>query len=154
MDRRTWMQLITVLATVRESDAQQRGGRGQGGPPQQPMRVEKTQVAAALKLLGLEFQDSELDTMMRGVNQALYNYESLRKAEVPLDTEPAFTFRPGLPDRTPIKGPQRFEISASKAAKAPANLEELAFARVVDMAPMLKSRAVSSTELTKMYLAR
>ena len=38
--------------------------------------------------------------------------------------------------------------------KAPSNLEDLAFGRVVDLAPLVKSRAVSSTDLTKMYLAR
>ncbi len=160
------MQLITILAAAREGQGQQRGGAatppaerggrgGRGGFQNQPMRIEKAQVAGALKLLGLDFQDSEIDSMMRGVNQALYNYESLRKADVPLGVEPAFSFRPGLPDRTPIKGPQRFETTIAKAAgKAPSNLEDVAFWRVVELAPLLKSRAVSSTDLTRMYLER
>ncbi|HXK06729.1 MAG TPA: amidase [Verrucomicrobiae bacterium] len=164
MDRRTWMQLVTILAAAREAQPQQRGGttdaggrgggRGRGGLQDQPMRVTKDQVAAALKLLGLEFQDAEIDMMMRGVNQALYSYESLRKADVPLDTEPAFSFRPGLPDRTPIKGPQRFETNLPRSVTKPANLEDVAFWRVVDLAPVVKSRAVSSTDLTKMYIER
>ncbi|MBS1858846.1 MAG: amidase, partial [Acidobacteria bacterium] len=132
------------------------GGRGgRGGFQNLPMRVEKEQVAGALKLLGLEFQDSEIDMMMRGVNQALYNYENLRKADVPLGVEPAFCFHPGLPGRTPLKGPQRFETTIARTAgKAPANLEDLAFARVVEIAPLVRARAVSSTDLTKMYLER
>ena len=147
------MQLMTILAAARESRAQQRGGRG--GGQNQPLRIEKAQVIGALKLMGLEFQDSEVDSMMRGINSALGNYESLRKADVPLGTEPAFAFHPGLPNRTPVKGPQRFETTIAKtAAKAPTNLEELAFARVVDLAPLVKSRAISSTDLTKMYLER
>src|SRR4051794_28787168 len=103
MDRRTWLQLITILSAAREGQAQQRGGQNV------PLRIDKAQVAGALKLLGLEFQDSEIDSMMRGVNSALGNYESLRKADVPLGTEPAIAFHPGLPDRKPVKGPQRFE---------------------------------------------
>jgi Asp-tRNA(Asn)/Glu-tRNA(Gln) amidotransferase A subunit family amidase len=156
MDRRTWLQLITILGAAREASAQQRGGRGQGGNQNLPVRVTKEQVVGALKLMGLEFQDSELDMMLRGVNQALSNYESLRKADVPIDTEPAFAFHPGLPDRQPIKGPQRFDttIPKSPVMKAPSNLEEVAFWRVVDLAPLIKARAVSSTDLTKMYLAR
>ena len=166
MDRRTWMQLVTILATATEAYPQQRGGasppdgagrgggRGRGGFQDQPMRVTKDQVTGALKLLGLEFQDAEIDMMMRGVNQALYSYESLRKADVPLDTEPAFSFRPGLPDRTPIKGPQRFETTISRPATKPANLEDVAFWRVADLAPLVKARAVSSSDLTKMYLER
>jgi Asp-tRNA(Asn)/Glu-tRNA(Gln) amidotransferase A subunit family amidase len=119
------------------------------------MRVTKDQVLGALKLMGLEFQDAELDMMLRGVNQALTSYEALRQVEIPLDTEPAFTFKPGLPDRAPIKGPARFETTISRQApKKPAKLEDLAFWRVVDLAPLVKSRVVSSTDLTKMYIER
>jgi Asp-tRNA(Asn)/Glu-tRNA(Gln) amidotransferase A subunit family amidase len=162
MDRRTWFQLIGILSAACPGYSQQRpAGAGRGQQPQQPMRVTKDQVAAALKLLGLEFQDSEMESMLRGVNQALGNYESLRKLDIPLDTEPAFCFQPGLPGRQPIKGPQRFEttIPKSGAAKAPSNLapsnlEDLAFWRVTELAPLVRSRAVSSTDLTKMYIER
>ena len=169
MDRRSWLQLIAILGAAREARAQQRGGaaappaegagrggRGQGGAQNLPMRVTKEQVVGALQLMGLEFQEAELDMMLRGVNQALANYETLRKADVPLDTEPAFAFHPGLPDRQPIKGPQRFETTIPKAPamKAPSSLEDVAFWRVVDLAPLVKARAISSTDLTKMYLAR
>jgi Asp-tRNA(Asn)/Glu-tRNA(Gln) amidotransferase A subunit family amidase len=119
------------------------------------MRVTKEQVSAALVLLGLEFQDAELDMMLRRVNSGLYNYEALRKADVPYGTEPSFAFHPGLPDRTPMRGPQRFEPTIVRtAAKAPSNLEEVAFWPVTKLAPLLRSRAVSSTDLTKMYLDR
>ena len=56
MDRRTWLQLITILAAAREAHPQQRGGattppaegagrggRGQGGLQNLPMRVTKEQ---------------------------------------------------------------------------------------------------------------
>src|ERR1035441_7427244 len=77
MDRRSWLQLIAILAAAREAHPQQRGGastppppaaegagrggRGQGGLQNLPMRVTKEQVIGALKLMGLEFQDAELD---------------------------------------------------------------------------------------------
>src|SRR5215471_3396997 len=156
MDRRTWLQLLTILATARDAQTQQRGGgRGQGGFQQQPMRITKDQVTGALQLMGLEFQDPEVDMMMRGANQALFGYEGLRKVEVPLDTEPAFTFKPGLPDRMPIKGPQRFETNITKQIpRKPKDLEDVAFWRVVDLAPLIRSRVVTSTDLTKMYLER
>jgi Asp-tRNA(Asn)/Glu-tRNA(Gln) amidotransferase A subunit family amidase len=119
------------------------------------MRVTKDQVTGALKLMGLEFEDPELDMMLRGVNQALGGFESLRQVDIPLDTEPAFTFRPGLPDRTPIKGPARFETTISRQApRKPAKLEDVAFLRVVDLAPLVRSRQVSSVDLTRMYLER
>jgi Asp-tRNA(Asn)/Glu-tRNA(Gln) amidotransferase A subunit family amidase len=119
------------------------------------MRITKEQMQGALKVIGLEFQDSELDLMLPRVNRAISGYEAVRKIEVPYDTEPAIVFLPGLPDRVPGKGPARFEISNAKtAAKAPQSLEELAFWPVSELAPLVRSRAVSSTDLTKMYLER
>ncbi len=155
-----------VLAAARPAVSQQRGATGatgatgdggrQGGRGQMPMRVNKEQVVGALKLIGLEFNDAEIDQMLPRVNQALGNYEALRKVEIGYGVEPSFHFSPGLPDRTPIKGPQRFEttIARSGAAKAPANLEDAAFWPVTELAPLVRSRAVSSTDLTKMYVAR
>jgi Asp-tRNA(Asn)/Glu-tRNA(Gln) amidotransferase A subunit family amidase len=164
------MQLIGVLAAARPGFPQQQppvttppatttpqppaGGRGRG--PQRPLRVTREQVQAALKLLGLEFQDAEIDMMLRDVDNDLASYEAVRKIDVPYGTEPAFAFHPGLPGRTPIKGPQRFDTTIPKVstAKAPADLEELAFLPVTQLAPLVRSRAVSSTALTKMYLER
>ena len=37
---------------------------------------------------------------LAGVNRNLDSYEQLRKLDVPLDTEPAITFRPYLPGKT------------------------------------------------------
>jgi Asp-tRNA(Asn)/Glu-tRNA(Gln) amidotransferase A subunit family amidase len=168
------MQLIGVLAAARPGLSQPQppvtttppattppqppaGGRGGGGRgPQRPLRITKDQVQAALKLLGLEFQDAEIDMMLRSVDNALASYEAVRKIDVPYDTEPAFAFHPGLPGRTPLKGPQRFETTIPKTstAKAPSSLEELAFLPVTGLAPLVRSRAVSSTGLTRMYLER
>jgi len=167
------MQLIGVLAAARPGFSQQQPpvttppattppqlpavGRGGGGRGQQhPLRVTREQVQAALKLLGLEFQDAEIDMMLRNVDNALASYEAVRKIDVPYDTEPSFTFHPGLPGRTSIKGPQRFDTTIPKTsvANAPSNLEDLAFLPVSELAPLVRSRAVSSTGLTKMYLER
>jgi Asp-tRNA(Asn)/Glu-tRNA(Gln) amidotransferase A subunit family amidase len=160
------MQLIGVLAAARPGFSQTQppattpqpigAGRGGGRGPQRPLRITREQVQAALKLLGLEFQDAEIDMMLRSVDNSLASYEAIRKIDIAYDVEPSFTFHPGLPDRTPIKGPQRFETTIPKtsAAKAPKDFEELAFLPVTQLAPLVHSRAVSSTDLTKMYLAR
>ncbi len=119
------------------------------------MRVTRDQVAAALKLIGLEFQDAEIEMMLRPVNRALYNYEALRKIDVPYGTEPAFTFQPGLPGRKPETGPRRFlpTTRRTRAAK-PSSARDLAFLPVTELASLVRSREVSSTTLTKLYLER
>ena len=157
-------QLMSVLAVAAPAAAQQRGAAGagtpgatpqQGGRGNQPMRVTKEQIQAALKLFGLDFTDAEIDMMLPRVNANLNTYDSLRSVQIGYDVEPSFTFHPGLPGRKPIAGPQRFSTTiAASTAKAPANLEDMAFWRVTDIAPLVRSRAVSSTDLTKMYIDR
>jgi Asp-tRNA(Asn)/Glu-tRNA(Gln) amidotransferase A subunit family amidase len=152
MDRRAWLQLLGILSAAPAALPQQRGPQQQA-----PLRISKDQVVAALKLLGLEFQDAELDLMLRRVNTALGGYEALRKVEIPYGTEPSFAFHPGLPDRKAIPGPRRFSTTIAPATtpvKAPSDLEEAAFWTVTKLAPLLRSRAVSSTDLTRMYLGR
>jgi len=146
-----------MLSAARAASPQDRGGRGGrgGGQPQQPLRVTKEQVTAALVLLGLDFQDAEIDLMVRRVSTALGSYEGLRKVDVPYGTEPAFAFLPGLADRVPAKGPGRYATTIVNSRKAaPKDLEEVAFYPITQLAPLLRSRAVSSTALTKMYLER
>src|SRR5437764_13774644 len=129
MDRRTWLQLLGLLSAVPAAAPQQPPAAPAGGGPTQPapppMRIKKEQVTGALALLGLDFQDGEVDMMMRRVNAGLSSYENLRKIDVPYGTEPAFAFHPGLPGRVPAKGPQRFLPTAAPAhSRPPNNLEQ------------------------------
>jgi len=115
-------------------------------------------LTAASILLGLEFQDAELDMMLRRVNDALYGYESLRTVDLSYDAEPSFVFHPGLPGRVPGRGPARFKPTIAKggtpAPWPPKDLEELAFLPLTQLAPLVRSRVVSSADLTRMYLGR
>src|SRR5262252_8277218 len=129
MDRRIWLQVLGVLSAARPAWPQAPAAGGRGGQSQpQPMRITKEQVTAALVILGLEFQDAEIEMMLRNVNNGLAGFDTIRKLDVPLDTEPAFAFHPGLPDRKPIRGPARFLPAVSRApVRAPHNLEDVAF---------------------------
>jgi Asp-tRNA(Asn)/Glu-tRNA(Gln) amidotransferase A subunit family amidase len=104
----------------------------------------------------LEFTGPQLDMMLPVVNRAGTAFERLRAAPVPLDTEPAFTFHPGLPGRQPAPGKPRFQPTQAARAKRKtwSNPEDLAFLPVTELAPLLQSRLISSTELTRMYLER
>jgi len=120
------------------------------------MRITKDQLKGALVLFGLDFTDPEVDMMLPNVNRALFNYEALRKVDIPYDTEPAVIFQPGLPDRKPIRGPQRFSttIPVKRPVRAPKDLEEVAYWQVTRIAPLLRHRVITSTALTKMYIER
>ena len=150
MDRRTWFRLIGILAAARTGLAQPQG------PPATPQKITRDQVTAALKLLGLEFTGAQIDMLLPDVNRSLAGYEALRKVDVPLDTEPAFSFHPGLAGRQAGKGPARFHPALGKAPAGQTwkSAEDLAFLPVTELAPLVRARRVSSTELARMYLER
>ncbi len=92
---------------------------------------------------------------LSGVNTNLDRYDAVRKIDVPLDTEPAIVFHPQLPGfqvkRARVKTKFRFGKNEPAQFKS---VEDLAFATVPQLAELIRTKKVSSVELTKMYLAR
>src|SRR5262245_30087561 len=129
MNRRAWFQLLSALAAARAGSSQER-------PAAAAPRVTKDQVAQALKAIGLEFKDAEIDLMLPNLGRALNGFEALRKVEVPLDTEPAIAFHPGLPGRVPSTERQRFQPTEGRAPKTKtwSKIEDLAFLPVTALA--------------------
>jgi Asp-tRNA(Asn)/Glu-tRNA(Gln) amidotransferase A subunit family amidase len=125
--------------------------------PEQTRRINKDILECGEKIFGVDFTDADEEQALGGVNRNLDTYEQLRKIDVPLDTEPAFTFRAYLPGKKPKPGATpnaRIKVALQAAASKPASLEDLAFLPVTALAPLIQRRDVSSTDLTKMYLAR
>lgn len=107
----------------------------------------------ALAISGLNFSEEDQKGMLDGLNRALANYEEIRKLQIPNDVQPPFYFSPLVPgmkvNRT--REPLRF---SSVSIKRPANLEDVAFWPIGQLAHLIKTKQVSSVELTQMYLAR
>src|SRR5262245_25328844 len=57
-------------------------------------RITKDMLRVAEKLMGLEFTDAEEAMAVGNVNRNLDSYETVRKIDIPLDTEPATAFHP------------------------------------------------------------
>ena len=112
---------------------------------------------SAERILGLDFAEDEQELMLSGVDRNLERYEELRNLEIPADTDPAFSFHPYLPGQRPTGRATphtALTISQPATVSRPPSLEDLAFLRVTTLARLIESRAVSSTELTRMYLSR
>ena len=71
---------------------------------EEPLRIPKETLDCAEKIFGVDFTDAEEEQAIRGVNRNLESFEQLRATQIPLDTEPAVTFRPYLPGRRPKPG--------------------------------------------------
>ena len=128
-----------------------------GAAQEQPPRVGKATLDCAEKIMGVDFTDAEEEAATAGVSRNLDAFERLRKLAIPLDTEPAMTFRPYLPGHRPAGHATpgaRIRMTSSAPATRPQLLDELAFLPITALAPLLERRIVSATELTNMYLAR
>ena len=118
----------------------------------------------AEKLIGIELTDAQEAMALANANTNLERYETLRKIEVPLDTEPATLFHPALPgsEFAPAPGGTRHGASVKTRKFKWSNSEEvrfggvddLAFHSVSQLAELIRTRRVSPVALTKMYLAR
>jgi Asp-tRNA(Asn)/Glu-tRNA(Gln) amidotransferase A subunit family amidase len=92
--------------------------------------------------------------MLPGLNARLDAYKSIRDFKIPYTTPPAVLFNPipvGFKFETKIRKPK---WSSPKKIKVPENLNDLAFCSVGELGALIKSRKITSEQLTKMYLAR
>jgi Asp-tRNA(Asn)/Glu-tRNA(Gln) amidotransferase A subunit family amidase len=108
----------------------------------------------AQKLIGLNFKDAQLDSALTEVEEFQKSYEAIRNVKLPNEVAPALTFNPipvgfSLPHEK-----QSFEIEDQAEIKMPKNKEELAYFSLPQLAYLIRTKQISSEELTKFYLAR
>ncbi|HET6854553.1 MAG TPA: amidase [Pyrinomonadaceae bacterium] len=116
-------------------------------------RITKDMMHQAEKLIGIELSDAQEAMALPGVNRNLDAYETVRKIDIPLDTEPAIAFHPSRAKKELYTAKTKFRFG--KAEPAPfKTVDDLAFATVPQLAELIRTRKISSTELTQMYLAR
>jgi len=154
MGRRRFIRAVpaAVAATI-ALPAAGRAQRSGGAPP----KFGKDVLKCAEQIDGLAFTDAEEELAVGGASRNLDSYEELRKLTVPLDTEPAITFRPYLPGKRPAgRSTRQAKLITARPARVPvtSSLEDLAFAPVTTLASLIRTRRVSSTDLTVMYLDR
>ncbi|MCH8838517.1 MAG: amidase [Candidatus Marinimicrobia bacterium] len=121
--------------------------------PQKP-EIKRKHLAAAEKVIGLKFSRAERDSLLEDVNANLASYRRLRELQLPNSVPPALQFNPA-PVGFRFESEQREIVYAPvKEVTRPDNLEELAYYSVAQLGALIRTRQVSSTELTKMYLER
>lgn len=143
LTRRLWLRLLPALAA-----AQPPGSAPQ--PNAQPLT--KQTLTEALKAIGLTFTDPQLDLLLPAANAQYAQFLALRKIEIPLDTPPALSFSPGA--TAPPKGKSTFRRPPVPAVKTLPKPDDLAFFPAGHLAALIRSKRITSTELTKLYLGR
>ncbi len=146
--------LLALLAqSPTPAAAQQRGAaKDESGFP--PVTVEMIEQAAAIS--GLKFTEEQRKVMIDGLIGQRDAIVTVRKMALPNAVAPSLVFDPVPPgakldtERKPIKlGPAPGVAGLSLSEE-----EKFAFSTVRQLSELLRTKKVTSTELTKMYLAR
>ena len=113
-------------------------------------------IQAASKLAGLTFTSEEVEKIAEDFNgrrSPLPQYETIRDMELGNDTPSSLVFNPVPASMKLPTGRRPFKRSEADVSM-PATDEELAFLPVTHLSKLIETRQVSSTDLTKLYLAR
>ena len=120
-------------------------------------KITGEMIDKAAALADVKIPDEDKDMMLESLNNMTKGYDAIYALHMKNDVAPAIIFDPVLPgmkfetERRPLR------LSAAPAVHAgglPKNLEDVAFYSVRQLSELVKSKKVSSTALTEMYLAR
>ena len=117
--------------------------------------VTAEMINQAAWVAGLEFTDDEVELMRRDVERTLAGFDQVRKLPIDNSVPPAMHFSPIPADPAPPSSGRR-SVSPSESAVPcrPVDDEALAFLPVFELAGLLRTRRISSVELTGVYLER
>jgi len=117
-------------------------------------KITKENVGNAEKIIGLEFTEAERDSMLDALNEQLNNYLNIRKIKIDNSIPPAILFNP-IPVGFKIDNKQKpIRYSDYSYTKLPENFDDLAFYSIGELAYLIKTRKITSTQLTKFFLER
>ncbi len=111
-------------------------------------------IRSAMQIIGLNFTQAERDSMLENLAENHEAFQQLRKRNIQNSVPPALHFNP-LPDGFQIPHEKKEVFYSSSEQRAtPADIHQVAFYSVRDLAELIRSEEISSVELTKVYLAR
>jgi Asp-tRNA(Asn)/Glu-tRNA(Gln) amidotransferase A subunit family amidase len=120
-----------------------------------PTTITAEMVQNAEWVAGIKLSDDERRAVATGLTRALRDFAALHKVAVGNNVPPALHF---IADLTPPPAPGgRGKVEPTKPrddAKKPDRDEDLAFLPLAQLAELVRTRQVSATELTRLYLAR
>ena len=115
--------------------------------------ISKNDIISSEKILGIEFSSSERDSLINTVARRLGQYKALREIDIPNNISFPLFYDP-LPIGMKIsQGKDNFQFRDIKTLR-PDNLEKCAFMTIPQLAYLIRTKQVSSEELTRMYLDR
>jgi Asp-tRNA(Asn)/Glu-tRNA(Gln) amidotransferase A subunit family amidase len=110
-------------------------------------------IRAAEKIVGTELTDEERQAILKGLNENLQGYMEIRGEKLGDADFPSVVFNP-IPAGFQIPAERKPLRHSSVSVRTPSNVDDACHLSVLQLAELLRTRRITSVELTKMYLAR
>ncbi len=117
-----------------------------------PKPITSEMAAAFGQLIGISFTPAERDSMLENLSELRADYDALRKISLPNDVAPALYFNPLPAGFKMPTGPSSFK--AAPIGKLTLNRAELPFYTVAQLGELLRTRQITSVELTQFFIDR
>jgi Asp-tRNA(Asn)/Glu-tRNA(Gln) amidotransferase A subunit family amidase len=120
-------------------------------------KITKEMIDEAARIADVPIPEEYRAAMLESLTQQSKGFEEIFKLHIPNHVPSALVFNPVLPSTKFERVKRPLQISPAPAVAArgvPKNLEEAAFSTVRELAELVRTRKVSSTALTEMYLER
>ena len=124
--------------------------------PTTGLEVTPEMIDVVAKMTGITITDEQKKMMIAGIKSQHDAVVAVREMKLPNAVAPSFQFNPvpgGMVLDT-VKKPMKISAAPKVTYDASAGVESLAFLTVRELAELVRTRKVTSVELTKMYLAR
>jgi Asp-tRNA(Asn)/Glu-tRNA(Gln) amidotransferase A subunit family amidase len=154
------LALATSSASAQASAATRSGTAAAGEHEVKLAPITPEMIEQAALLAGLTFTEAQRKVMIENLTSQRDDIVEVRKLSIPNAVAPALVFNPVPPGakldtiRKPAKYSAAPHVVFEKSTGSEAGLESLAFSSVRELAELLRTKRVTSTALTKMYLTR
>ncbi|MBZ5504377.1 MAG: amidase [Acidobacteriia bacterium] len=119
-------------------------------------KVTREMIDSAAAIAAVHIGEEYKDMMLEGLNSYTEGFDAIYALHIKNEVAPAVIFDPVLPgmkfetERRPIK----ISAASNASGAAPKNLEDVAFYSVRQLAELVRTKKISSSALTEMYIAR
>ena len=119
-----------------------------------PQSITKENIENAERIFGLEFTNAERDSMLSSLDSQFVNYKHIREVNLNNNVPSAIQFNPIPVGFVFPKAEKEITFSDYSYTRLPSDRNELAFYTIGELAELIRTRQITSTELTKFFLER
>ncbi len=120
----------------------------------QDLAIKANDVKAAQKILDLDFNDNEINMLLRNVERTRQGMKELHAFDIDNSIPPALWFKPPKGGKAIPASQAAINWGLPESVDMPENMNDLAFYTVAELSVLIRERKVTSVQLTEFFLNR